>query len=319
MAKFLETQAISSELMKLIKEAKDKIILVSPYLKVNSQIQERLRTKSKTGALSEIVIVYGKSELQKSELEWIKDIEDLKVIEKNNLHAKCYINEDKAIICSMNLYEYSQQTNIEMGILITKEHDKEAYENLLEEITNIKVNGIRKKFDNLNIIEIQEKQNNSTDDNTLKFDKKEEIKKEIELTYEQKLKSQILKKWRFYKSKNEKISAFLILTDEEIKSIISRPKIDSNKIFEIIPKKNAIKYCEEILSQLNNIDMYVIGKVINVWYQDNSTSYDRVKLKIFKTNEERWFDTTFELPIRDKVLGVKINNTWFNEYMYLDY
>ncbi|HTC00365.1 MAG TPA: hypothetical protein VK705_06760, partial [Ferruginibacter sp.] len=191
--------------------------------------------------------------------------------------------------------------------------------NLLEEITNIKVNGIRKKFDNLNIIEIQEKQNNSTDDNTLKFDKKEEIKKEIELTYEQKLKSQILKKWRFYKSKNEKISAFLILTDEEIKSIISRPKIDSNKIFEIIPKKNAIKYCEEILSQLNNIDMYVIGKVINVWYQDNSTSYDRVKLKIFKTNEERWFDTTFELPIRDKVLGVKINNTWFNEYMYLDY
>ncbi|HTC01257.1 MAG TPA: phospholipase D family protein, partial [Ferruginibacter sp.] len=123
MAKFLETQAISSELMKLIKEAKDKIILVSPYLKVNSQIQERLRTKSKTGALSEIVIVYGKSELQKSELEWIKDIEDLKVIEKNNLHAKCYINEDKAIICSMNLYEYSQQTNIEMGILITKEHD----------------------------------------------------------------------------------------------------------------------------------------------------------------------------------------------------
>jgi len=60
MAKFLETQAISSELMRLIKDAKDKIILVSPYLKVNSQIQERLKTKGKSGSLSEIVIVYWK-------------------------------------------------------------------------------------------------------------------------------------------------------------------------------------------------------------------------------------------------------------------
>jgi hypothetical protein len=315
MAKFLETQAISSELMKLIKEAKEKIILVSPYLKVNSQIQERLKTKSKSGSLSEIVIVYGKSELQKSELEWINEIDDLKVIEKNNLHAKCYINEDRAIICSMNLYEYSQQTNIEMGILITKEQDKEAYENLIEEITNIKVNGIRRKFDNSNI---RETQNDSREDNTLKFEKKEIIKKETPLTYDQKLKFQILKKWRFNKSKNEKISAFLILTDDEIKSIVSKPKIDSNTIFEIIPKKNAIKYGEEILNQLKNIDNYIIGKVINVWYQDNSTSYDRVKLKILKSNEEKWFDTTFELPMKDKIVAVKINNTWFNEYLYLD-
>ncbi len=101
MAKFLDTQAISNELMKLIKDAKDKIILVSPYLRVNSQIQERLKTKSKIGTLSEIVIVYGKSELKQSELDWIKGIEDLKVYEKSNLHAKCYLSEDKAIICSL--------------------------------------------------------------------------------------------------------------------------------------------------------------------------------------------------------------------------
>src|SRR5687767_11793432 len=112
MAKFLDTQAISNELMKLIKDAKEKIILISPYLKVNSQIQERLKTKSKVGTLSEIVIVYGKTDLKQSELEWIKEIEDLKVYEKINLHAKCYINEEKAIICSMNLYDYSQQYNI---------------------------------------------------------------------------------------------------------------------------------------------------------------------------------------------------------------
>jgi phosphatidylserine/phosphatidylglycerophosphate/cardiolipin synthase-like enzyme len=182
MAKFLETQAISNELMKLIKDAKDKIILVSPYLKVNSQIQERLKTKSKIGTLSEIVIIYGKSELKKSELEWIKEIEDLKVIEKNNLHAKCYINEEKAIVCSMNLHDYSQQNNIEMGILITKKDDEEAYHALIEEINNIKVNGIRKKFDSLNIVEDPSKIAQTTNNEENKKQVKGISIKQIELT-----------------------------------------------------------------------------------------------------------------------------------------
>ena len=47
MAKYLDTSQISSELMQLLKEAKEKIILVTFSLQVNKQIQERLKTKSK--------------------------------------------------------------------------------------------------------------------------------------------------------------------------------------------------------------------------------------------------------------------------------
>ena len=318
MAKFLETQAISNELMKLIKDAKDKIILVSPYLKVNTQIQERLKTKSKIGTFSEIVIVYGKSELKKSELEWIKEIDDLKVIEKNNLHAKCYINEDRAIICSMNLYDYSQQNNIEMGILITKKEDEEAYQALNEEINNIKVNGIRKRFEALNVIEDPSKISQPIENGVISNNIKEPIIKDAELSPEQKLKFKVLKEWRLYKSRDEKTSAFLVLTDEEIKQIITKEKLDSNTIYEILPKKKAIKYADEILGQLRYIKDYSIGKVVNVWYQDNSNSYDRVKFKHLQTGEEKWFDTTYELPDKEKIIAVKINKTWFNKYIYLD-
>lgn len=318
MAKFLETQAISNELMKIIKEAKDKIILVSPYLKVNSQIQERLKTKSKQGTLSEIVIVYGKSELKQTELEWIKDIDDLKVIEKNNLHAKCYINEEKAIVCSMNLYDYSQQNNIEMGVLITKKDDEEAYNSLIEEINNIKVNGIRKKFDALNIIDSLPKEIVIINKNETKEEVKEIITKHIELNPEQKLKFQILKEWRLHKSRDEKTSAFLVLTDEEIKTIVSHAKLDKYSIYDILPKKKAIKYGEEIINEIKYISDYTIAKVVSIWYQDNSNSYDRVKLKILNTGEEKWYDTTYELPYKDKLVAAKINKTWFNKYMYLD-
>jgi hypothetical protein len=318
MAKFLETQAISNELMKLIKDAKDKIILVSPYLKVNSQIQERLKTKSKIGTLSEIVIVYGKSELKKTELEWIKQIEDLKVIEKNNLHAKCYINEEKAIVCSMNLYDYSQQNNIEMGILITKKEDEEAYNSLIDEINNIKVNGVRKKFDLLNTIEDPSKIASEINNTFEKKETKEAPIKQFELTPEQKLKFQVLKEWRLYKSRTEKTSAFLVLTDAEIKSIVTTENLDKKSIYDIIPTKTAIKYSEEILNKIKYTSDYTIAKVVNISYQDNYNSYDRVKLKLLSTGEEKWFDTTYELPYKDKIVAAKINKTWFNDYLYLD-
>ena len=218
MPQFLDTQAISHELMNVIKEAKEKIILVSPYLKVNSQIQERLKTKSKLGTLAEMVIVYGKSELKQTEFEWIKEIDDLKIYEKINLHAKCYLNEDKAIVCSMNLYDYSQQNNIEMGLLITKQQDREAYEALMEEINNIKVNGVRMRFESLN-------KQTSVNSTTLRPSTSNDnnnpvpVNEKKKLSSEQKLKFQILKNWRYIKSREEKMPAYLILTDEEIRVV----------------------------------------------------------------------------------------------------
>jgi hypothetical protein len=316
MPKFLDTQAISAELGSILKEAKEKIILISPYLKVNTQIQERLKTKSRVGTLSEIVIVYGKSELKATELEWLKEVQDLKLYEKSNLHAKCYINEDKAIICSMNLYDFSQQNNIEMGILITKQHDREAYDELIEDINNIKVNGERRKLDSFN-----KGVENTTNPHTKVENPSTSIKiipDPKELTIEQKLKFQILKNWRLDKSRAERCSAFTILTDKEIKQITELSRVDNNVLYTILPKKTAIRYNEEILQELSRSKNYTIAKVVNLWYQEHQNSYDRVKLKFPGVSEEKWFDTTQELPQLNSVVAAKINNTWFNEYFYLD-
>ena len=83
MAKYLDTSHISSELMELLKEAKEKIILVTFSVQVNTQIQERLKTKSKIGTLSEITLIYGNTKPKKSELQWMSEIDDLKVWKKN--------------------------------------------------------------------------------------------------------------------------------------------------------------------------------------------------------------------------------------------
>ena len=50
-----------------------------------------------------------------------------------NLHAKCYMNENEALLTSMNLYEFSQINNNEMGIIVSRDQDPELYEEIKEE------------------------------------------------------------------------------------------------------------------------------------------------------------------------------------------
>lgn len=318
MAVFLNTQEISNELMRLIKDAKEKIILISYSFKVNQQIQERLKTKSKIGTLSEIVIVYGKTELKQTELDWIKEIQDLKIYEKQNLHAKCYLNEEKAIVCSMNLYDYSQQTNIEMGILITKKDDGVAYESLIDEINNIKINGKRKTLEDLVKNGADQKSITQTSSKDNQESKKTAPQKPKELTLDQKLDAQILARWRYFKSKSEKSAESNILTDEEIFNLVTQDYLSKKLIQDILQKKIANKYGDFILEELANRNKYTIGKVVSIWYQTDDSKYDRVKLKNIKTAEEKWFDTVQELPQRDRIVAVRLNNTWFNDYLYLD-
>lgn len=131
MAKFLNTSATNYYLEELIKSAKERVILISPFLKLNDRIKELLEDKNRLKI--DIRIIYGKSELQPEEINWLKEQEYIRTSFCKNLHAKCYLNEDQAIITSLNLYEFSQINNNEMGILIKKDADNELYKDTFEE------------------------------------------------------------------------------------------------------------------------------------------------------------------------------------------
>lgn len=135
MAKFLNTSATNYYLEELIKSAKERVILISPFLKLNDRIKELLEDKNRLKI--DIRIIYGKSELQPEEISWLKEQDYIRTSFCKNLHAKCYLNEDNCIITSLNLYEFSQINNNEMGILISREHDTELYKDTYEEAQRI--------------------------------------------------------------------------------------------------------------------------------------------------------------------------------------
>jgi len=72
-------------------------------------------------------------------MSYLEGLSYLRLYFSKNLHAKCYLNEDKMIISSMNLYEFSQQNNREMGILIdtANEPDKQVYEDATRDMDSI--------------------------------------------------------------------------------------------------------------------------------------------------------------------------------------
>jgi len=135
MAKFLNTSATTYYLEELIKEATDHLYIVSPYLKFNHRIRELLEDKDNLKI--DTRIIYGKSELAPAEISWLQSKQYIRTSFCQHLHAKCYMNETHAIITSMNLYEFSQQNNNEMGVLALREDDPDLFRKAEEEVKRI--------------------------------------------------------------------------------------------------------------------------------------------------------------------------------------
>lgn len=135
MAKFLQTNGVSYYLEKLIKNTNEQLILVSPYLQLSDRIKEHL--KNLNIQKKDIRIIYRENKLHVEENKWLEDQIGIRTSICKNLHAKCYMNEQEAIITSMNLYEFSQQNNNEMGIYFTKKEDPQLYQDTQEEVNRL--------------------------------------------------------------------------------------------------------------------------------------------------------------------------------------
>ena len=136
MAIFLTTTGISHHIEQLINKANEKLIIISPYLKINDRIKQLLEDKNRMKNM-DIRVIYGKNELQPDENNWLKSMQFIRTSFCKDLHAKCFLNEKEAIITSMNLYKFSEVNNIEMGIYIEKEKEDVLYKSILDEVNRL--------------------------------------------------------------------------------------------------------------------------------------------------------------------------------------
>lgn len=132
MAKVISTRGISYHIERLIKEARLSILLVTPYLKIAKPLYDRLVLADARGV--EISIVYGKTKLQKQQEEKLKKLSNCRIVYVENLHAKVYLSDRCGIIGSMNLYDYSEINNNELGIYFTRKDDFDLWHETINEV-----------------------------------------------------------------------------------------------------------------------------------------------------------------------------------------
>ena len=135
MALFLTTTGVSYRLEELIKNAEERLVIISPFLRINERIKELLEDKDRLKI--DVRVVYGKNELQPDEHNWLESMRSVRTSYCKNLHAKCYLNEHEALLTSMNLYEFSQVNNHEMGVLIVRAEERDLYEQVHRESMRI--------------------------------------------------------------------------------------------------------------------------------------------------------------------------------------
>ena len=121
MAKFLTGKELEGAITDIIYEAKDNLLIVSPYVKLDDYFK-KLFSKHIDNPEVHIMILFGKNEgklnksLSFSDFDFFKSFPNITIIYVPNLHAKYYGNESKGITTSINLYDYSFINNIEFGV-----------------------------------------------------------------------------------------------------------------------------------------------------------------------------------------------------------
>ncbi|MGM0582960.1 MAG: phospholipase D family protein [Bacteroidota bacterium] len=123
MAEFITSNNLNAELENILEKATKQLVIISPFIKLHSRYKSALKTALEYPKL-EINVVFGKNEnkitssLSQEDFEFFREFPNMHIYYEPNLHAKFYANEDTALLSSMNLYDYSQNNNIEFGVLM---------------------------------------------------------------------------------------------------------------------------------------------------------------------------------------------------------
>jgi len=140
MAKFVNGALSYGEITEIINGAYSELYIVTPYLKIPQQTKNYIRNVDKRG-IKFTIISRAENATEKNvndtDLQFLKELKSANIRVCENLHAKCFLNENKGLVTSMNLHEYSQTHNWEMGIVFTKADDPTIYNDTLNEVMMI--------------------------------------------------------------------------------------------------------------------------------------------------------------------------------------
>ena len=149
---FMTTPKINYYIENIIDKAEEFIYIVTPFIKINKRLNELIRIKREQGI--PVYLICRKDSISQPEFENLFS----QIYDRKTLHAKTILSEKSCIVTSMNLYEFSQINNDEMGFYLERKIFNNGYHSVFAEIKKI-VSQCSNKF--------QQEQNKKTSDTSI--------------------------------------------------------------------------------------------------------------------------------------------------------
>ena len=121
MNKFITGKELEDAVSNIIWDAQKTLLIVSPFIKLDNYFV-KLFEKHINNYNLHLLLVFGKNEghasksLGQTDFDFFKKFPNVSIIYEPKLHAKYFGNENKGVITSINLYDYSFKHNIEFGV-----------------------------------------------------------------------------------------------------------------------------------------------------------------------------------------------------------
>jgi len=132
----------------LIQDSKGELLLISPFIDLSPRIRSILNEKKSLHDFK-LKVLFGENEnniyksVKKDSFDFLKEFPNIEIRYNPLLHAKFYQSDTRFIMTSINLYDYSLATNIEVGIIC--EYSEPGYINkAIEGVLNNIGDGINK-------------------------------------------------------------------------------------------------------------------------------------------------------------------------------
>jgi len=134
MNKVIKDSFINSELLELIGESKEYLVLVSPYLKLWGHLETQIENSVKRGVDVQLWYRSDKEKKYKKTYDKLSKM-GVKVGKVDTLHSKLYLSENKGLMTSMNLHDFSKSNSREIGILTNERKMLKDFKGYIEDLT----------------------------------------------------------------------------------------------------------------------------------------------------------------------------------------
>ena len=121
MIEVVQGHFLNERLDEIIRNATERLMLVSPYIRLHHRTVDALKLLKQTPEIR-LTVCFGKAEGQYEKsfhsdaLVFLKEMPNILIVYEERLHAKFYANDNASLFTSMNLYDYSVDNNIEVGV-----------------------------------------------------------------------------------------------------------------------------------------------------------------------------------------------------------